>query len=220
DSLNNEYTHEGRSLAIPPTLLISAIAPVPDVRSCITMDLKEPGNVLVLLGLTRLELGGSLWAQHAGATGGRVPRVDPGLGNKIFAALHEAIGRRLVRSCHDLSEGGLAVALAEMALAGGLGASVSLGAVPHETGAASDLALLFSESLSRFLLEVAPKCVGDLTGLLDGLPMGRLGFVTSGGDGDDAAAPRLIVRGLGGSIVLDGALADLKTAWQRPLRDL
>ena len=63
DSLNNEYTHEGRSLAIPPTLLISAIGQVPDVRSCVTMDLKEPGNLLLLLGMTRLELGGSLWAE-------------------------------------------------------------------------------------------------------------------------------------------------------------
>ncbi len=220
DSLNNEYTHEGQSLAIPPTLLISAIAPVPDVRSCVTMDLKEAGNVLMILGLTRLELGGSLWAHQAGAAGGRVPRVDPALGNKIFAALHQAIRRRLVRSCHDLSEGGLAVALAEMALAGGLGASVSLGAAPHEAGAASDLVLLFSESPSRFLLEVRPECVGGLTGLLEGLPMGRLGFTTPAGENEDTTAPRLIVRGLRGSIVLDCALADLKTAWQRPFHDL
>ena len=73
DSLNNEYTHEGRSLAIPPTLLISAIGQVPDVRSCVTMDLKEPGNLLLLLGMTRLELGGSLWAQRPPA--GRRPRA-------------------------------------------------------------------------------------------------------------------------------------------------
>jgi phosphoribosylformylglycinamidine synthase subunit PurSL len=220
DSLNNEYTHEGRSLAIPPTLLISAIAPVPDVRSCVSMDLKEPGNVLVILGLTRLELGGSLWAHHAGAAGGRVPHVDAALGNKIFAALHQAIRRRLVRSCHDLCEGGLAVALAEMALAGGLGASVSLGAVPHEADAASDLVLLFSESPSRFVLEVRPECLDGLTGLLEGLPMGRLGLATPPGSNGDMTSPRLVVRGHGESIVLDCAVADLKTAWQRPFRDL
>ena len=76
DSLNNEYTHDGRSLAIPPTLLISAIGQVPDVRSCVTMDLKEPGNLLLVLGMTGIDLGGSLWAEvHAvdrrsGAPGG------------------------------------------------------------------------------------------------------------------------------------------------------
>ena len=78
DSLNNEYTHEGQSLAIPPTLLISAMGQVPDVRRCVTMDLKEPGNLLLLAGLTRHELGGSHWAMVRGQAGGRVPRVDPG----------------------------------------------------------------------------------------------------------------------------------------------
>jgi len=219
DSLNNEYTHDGRSLAIPPTLLISAIAPVPDVRSCVTMDLKEAGNALLIVGLTRLELGGSLWAHQAGVVGGRVPRVDPALGNRIFAALHQAIVRRLVRSCHDLSEGGLAVGLAEMALAGGLGAEISLAAVPHEADAGADLALLFSESPSRFLLEVRPECLPALTGLLEGLPTGRLGFVNPAGDDDTGRFRRLTVRGRAGPIVLECALADLKTAWQRPFRD-
>ncbi len=93
-------------------------------------------------------------------------------------------------------------------------------AAPHEAGAASDLVLLFSESPSRFLLEVRPECVGGLTGLLEGLPMGRLGFTTPAGENEDTTAPRLIVRGLRGSIVLDCALADLKTAWQRPFHDL
>ncbi len=122
DSLNNEHTHDGKSLSIPPTLLISAIGQVKDVRSCVTMDLKEPGNVLLLLGLTRNEMGGSLWCQLHAQEGGRVPRVDAGTGKMLVKAVHAAILRGLLRSCHDLSEGGLAVALAEMAFAGGLGA--------------------------------------------------------------------------------------------------
>ena len=76
DSLNNEYTHEGRSLAIPPTLLISAIGIVSDIRACVTMDLKEAGNAIYVLGLTRSELGGSLWADVNDKSGGSVPRVD------------------------------------------------------------------------------------------------------------------------------------------------
>jgi phosphoribosylformylglycinamidine synthase len=220
DSLNNEYTHAGQSLAIPPTLLISAMAPVPDVRLCVSMDLKEPGNLLLILGMTRLELGGSLWAHLEGADGGPVPQVDPVVGSKIFAALYQAIERRLVRSCHDLCEGGLAVALAEMAVAGGLGAEISLGAVPHEPAAASDLVLLFSESPSRFVVEVRPECLGELTSLFEGLPLGPLGVVEPGGGTLGMASPRLIVHGKGGSIAIKSAVAELKTAWQRPFRDL
>jgi phosphoribosylformylglycinamidine synthase len=216
DSLNNEYTHEGQSLSIPPTLLISAMGQVPDVRTCVTMDLKEPGNVLLLAGLTRLELGGSHWAMLQGQDGGRVPRVDPDLGRALFRAVHAAIGRGLVRACHDLSEGGLAVALAEMALAGGLGARVSLRDVPCDASAAHDAALLFSESPSRFLLEVRPEHVSDLTGLFGGLPLGRLGTVAGGGPHPDQ--PRLTVMGMNSSPVIDATVSDLKATWQQPLR--
>jgi phosphoribosylformylglycinamidine synthase len=220
DSLNNEFTHDGQCLAIPPTLLISAIAPVPDIRSCVTMDLKEPGNVLMILGLTRLELGGSLWAQHASAPGGTVPQVDPALGSRVFFGLHQAIRRGLVRSCHDLSEGGLAVALAEMAIAGGLGIEISLEGVPHEPTAASDLVLLFSESATRFVLEVRPGSLDCLNELFRGLPSGRLGFVGPARENHGESQPRLVVRGQMGSIVVDAALVDLKAAWQRPFCDL
>ena len=94
DSLNNEYTHEGQSLAIPPTLLISAMGQVPDVRSCVTMDLKEPGNVLLLAGHDPARAGRvALGACSRARTGGRVPRVDPALGRALFRAVHAAIAR-------------------------------------------------------------------------------------------------------------------------------
>jgi len=217
DSLNNEYTHEGRSLAIPPTLLISAIGQVPDVRLCVTMDLKEPGNLLFVLGTTSDELGGSLWAEVHQATGGTVPQVVPSLGLRIFRALHKAIGRGLIRSCHDLSEGGLAVALAEMALAGGLGARVSLADVPYAHDAFSDFVLLFSESPTRFVLEVRSECFAELADVFNGLPLGRLGEVAASDGGCDTVSPRMIVRGLDGSVVIDASVTDLKAAWQRPL---
>ncbi len=133
-------------------------------------------------------------------------------------AIHTAISRGLLRSCHDLSEGGLAVALAEMAFAGSLGAEVSLANVPLEDDASSDLVLLFAESTSRFLAEARPECLGELTELWSGVPFCRLGEVTGPASGDlSTSRPRLTVRGLGGSIVLDAATADLKSAWQEPL---
>ncbi len=189
DSLNNEFTHDGRSLSIPPTLLISAIGIVPDIRTCVTMDLKEEGNLLYVLGTTHRELGGSLWSEVRRRPGGRVPRVDPDRGPRLFRALHAAISDGLVRSCHDLSEGGLAVALAEMALAGGLGAWISLGPAPREDDASEDHVLLFSESATRFLLEVRPGNAGVLERDLAGLPLGRLGTVTHVDSGAGMPAP-------------------------------
>jgi phosphoribosylformylglycinamidine (FGAM) synthase-like enzyme len=210
DSLNNEYTHDGQSLAIPPTLLISAMGQVPDVRRCVTMDLKEPGNLLLIAGQTRLELGGSHWLHALGREGGRVPRVEPQSARALFRAVFAAISAGLVRSCHDLSEGGLAVALAEMAFAGGLGARASLRDVPCDDDAALDGVLLFSESPSRFLLEVRPTDLEALADLLGGLPHGRLGEVTE--------APRLTISGLDRPAVIDADVADLEAAWQRPLK--
>jgi phosphoribosylformylglycinamidine synthase II len=219
DSLNNEYTHDEQSLAIPPTLLISAIGQVSDVRKCVTMDLKEPGNLLVAVGMTRRALGGSLWAWRQSQSGGSAPRVDPDLGLALFRGVHQAITQGLVRSCHDLSEGGLAVTLAEMALAGGLGARVSLREVPCSDDAHHDAVLLFSESPSRFVLEVRPEHFAPLTGIFSGLPLGRLGEVV-GPPPDISALPstRLTILGLDSSPVIDASVTDLKSAWQRPLR--
>jgi phosphoribosylformylglycinamidine synthase len=218
DSLNNEYAHEGQSLAIPPTLLISAIGQVPDVRRCVTMDFKEAGNLVVLVGMTRNELGGSLWAATQGLGGGSVPGVVPALGSAIFRAVHLAISRGLVRSCHDLSEGGVAVALAEMAIAGGIGARLSLRDVPCEDEAAHDAVLLFSESPTRFLLEVPPRHYAALADLVGGLPMGRLGEVGPVPVDPPDRPPGLTILGLDGTAIVDAPIARLKEQWQSPLR--
>ena len=206
DSLYNEYTHEGRSLAIPPTLLISAMGQVPDVRECVTMDLKEAGNLLLIVGTTRDELGGSHWAMARGLEGGSVPRVDLESAPPIFRALHRSIRRGLVRSCHDLSEGGLAVALAEMAMAGGLGVEVLFALDPLPLHPA---AMLFSESPTRFVLEVRPESVEATFVEFDGLAIDLLGAVV--------ATPRLFVFDKK-STWIDAPLSDLKAAWQAPLR--
>jgi phosphoribosylformylglycinamidine synthase len=228
DSLYNEYTHEGRTLAIPPTLLITAMGIVPDVRRAVTMDLKEPGNVLLIVGSTAAALGGSAWAALRGEAGGMVPGTpasgDPdaeaAVARATFRAVHRAICDGLVRACHDISEGGLAVALAEMAFAGGLGAAVSLRDVPTAGGAdgpdpaAHDGVLLFSESPSRFVLEVRPGDVAAVSAILGTLPWGKLGTVSA--EETDATA-RLVVAGLDGGTVVEAGAAELKAAWQRPL---
>ncbi len=214
DSLYNEYAHEGKSLAIPPTLLISAIGQVPDIRHCVTMDLKQPGNVLLLAGLTRDDMGGSLWMTSRGLQGGRVPQVDTGLARSVFRAVHRAITLGLIRSCHDLSDGGLAVALAEMVIAGELGAVVSLKNVPRDPGVDRETALLFAETPSRFLLEVEPERVEEIQSLFaatGAAPLRPIGEVSS------ETPARLTILGLDGSPLIVASLLNLKTAWKRPL---
>lgn len=212
DSLNNEYHSGDRHFVIPPTLLISALGRVPDVCRCVTMDLKEPGNLLFLVGVTQDEMGGSHFNLVNRFDGGIPPIVDLEMATRIFGKVHEAIQRGLIRSCHDLSEGGLAAALAEMCLAGGWGANIdgSLVAPGEETGLAIEVSL-FSESNTRFLLEARKDHEPDLMSLFSGLPCRRIGDVT-----DD---PHLRISSPGsGKPAVFAAIADLKEAWQRPLR--
>jgi phosphoribosylformylglycinamidine synthase len=208
DSLKNEFHAGDRHIVIPPTLLISALGRVPDVRRCVTMDLKEPGNVLLLIGVTKNELGGSHYHLVQGLTGGTVPQVDQELAPRIFHKLHEAIRNDLVRSCHDLSEGGLAVAVAEMAFAGGLGADVTnlRGLSPDWP----DDVFLFAESTTRFVVEVTPEKVQAFQECLGDVPVAQIG--------ETGKEPRLRVAGVSGEWIVWAPLADLKEAWQKPLR--
>jgi len=161
DSLNNEYLgSDGQRHAVPPTLVITAMAHVPDADRTVTPDLRHPGNVLVQVGDTRVEFAGSHFEKLHGDTAGVVPApVDDPLTR--YRALHRAIFTGLVESCHDLSEGGLAVAAAEMAIAGRRGAR--LHTLPH----ADATTALFSESNGRFLCEVTPD---DLAVFLAAVP--------------------------------------------------
>ncbi len=154
DSLNNEYVGtDGERHSVPPTLVITAVAHVPDADAVVTPDLKAAGNELVLIGNTSAEFGGS----HLGAVlggfddprDGTVPGPDPDAPNR-YRRMHAAILSGRVLSCHDLSEGGLAVALAEMAIGGRLGVDES--SLPHD----DVVVALFSESTGRFVVELAP----------------------------------------------------------------
>jgi phosphoribosylformylglycinamidine synthase len=215
DSLNNEFrAGDGRSIGIPPSLLISALGQVDDVSRCVTMDLKRPGNLLYLVGLTRNELGGSHFSLVHEFAGGAVPQVDAETARRTFVALHTAIDAGLVRACHDLSEGGLAVALAEMAFAGDFGARVELRRVPHDLAVdgRTEAILLFAESNTRFLCEVPAKSAAAFQRALAGLACAKIGEVT--------AEKRLQIVDSNESEktpVLACELAELKAAWKAPL---
>jgi len=206
DSLNNEYAVGGKTIAIPGTLLISGLGMVDEVRLCVTMDLKAPGDLLYVVGQTREEMSGSHFDLLTGAdiTLGNLPRVDLKLARRIHNAVHNAIVHETVRACHDLSEGGLAVAAAEMALAGGLGARIDLGRVPAPVLLPPHVAL-FSESAPRYLMEVPRERARDFEALFAGLPHACVGEVT--------AEPRLHCLGAEKEVWLDEPVEGLKAAW-------
>ncbi|MBN1439715.1 MAG: phosphoribosylformylglycinamidine synthase subunit PurL [Anaerolineales bacterium] len=153
DSLNNEYVgSDGRKHAIPPSLLISGAGIIDDVLAAVTMDLKEPDSTVYLIGETRDEMAGSHFALLYGGGENEVAPALPDHAPALYRCLHKAMQKGLVLACHDLSEGGLAVAAAEMCIAGRMGMTL------HLDDDDPTLAL-FGESNARFLAEVNPKDV-------------------------------------------------------------
>ena len=193
---------------VTPTLLVTALGIVPDVRFAVSMDLKSPGDSIYIAGETFNELGGSEYYRLKGFLGKTVPEVRKNQAKKVYRALTEAIDLGLVKACHDLSEGGLAVAAAEMAFAGGHGVEMDLVDVPARNSNRNDF-ILFSESNSRFLLEVSQKARKDFEALMKGTVFSQIGRVTK--------SASLCVRGLGGKIVIDASLRDLFRSWRGTL---
>jgi len=156
DSMKNDYKIGDKKISVPPTLLISAIGVIDDVEKVVSMDFKNAGDLIYIAGTTRSELGCSEYALMKEAHGGHVPKVDFSSAIILYRQIYEAIQSDLLRSCHDCSEGGIAVALAESAFASNSGVEVHLGPIPCN-GSLSDQERLFSESPSRFVLSVAPE---------------------------------------------------------------
>ena len=211
DSLYNEYrdTTTGEQRAIPSTLLISAICVMPDVSRAITMDVKSPDNLIYVVGKTYAELGGSHYFNIYGYIGNTAPVVRPSEGKHTMNKLSSAINNNLVRSCHDCSEGGIAVAAAEMAFAGGYGMLLNLADIPTSEDITHDDFLLFSESNSRFLVEIEPENKDSFEKHMTDVPIGCLGTITDTSD--------FIINGLTEKTVLETTIDKLKSAWQTPL---
>ena len=209
DSLNNEFACEdGSQISIPPTLLISAMSIVDDINKCVTMDAKKASNLLFIVGATKNELGGSHYYKIKGHLGANIPRLDLETSPRIARKISEAIAGGLVVSCHDCSEGGLAVALAEMGFAGGLGIEADLRGLPRSKGCTRPDAQLFSESNSRYVVEVEPEKFNAFARLMLNVPFGQIGKVT--------AEQTLLVRAEDGRTVIEADIAALKQAWQKP----
>ncbi len=212
DSLYNEYrdTTTGEQIAIPPTLLISAICVMQDVSKAISMDVKSPGNLIYAVGKTYPELGGSHYYAVHDYIGNDAPIVRTDEGKQTMTALSHAINSGLVRSCHDCSEGGIAVATAEMAFAGGFGMALDLTNVPRDATVTSDDTLLFSESNSRFIVEISPDKREAFEKTVIDVPIGHIGTVI--------ADANFLVKGIDGETVVETTINQLKESWQGTFR--
>ncbi|HJQ99794.1 MAG TPA: AIR synthase-related protein, partial [Candidatus Polarisedimenticolaceae bacterium] len=221
DSMKNDSTMGGVTISIPPTLLVSAIGWIDDVLSAVTLDLKEAGDTVFVLGTTHDETGGSEYFRWLGTRSGRTPKLGeaaPYVGNKVprvrrsetlplYRALAEAIRRGLVRSAATPAMGGLALALARSALAGELGVDLDLGRCPDLVALPPDVAL-FSESMGRFVITAAERDAAAIESLLAGLACRRVGTVT---------AERRIRVASGSRRLVDAELDALKSVYKGAL---
>ncbi len=169
---NVSLYNESAAGPVTPTPVMLGIGIVEDIRKCVTSDLKKPGDALYLVGTTRADLGGSEYYRLRGVDGGAPPAVDLAASKAAMAALLSAVDRGTVAACHDLSHGGHAVAAAEMALGGDLGARLRL----PPSDLRFDIAL-FSESNGRWLVEVNKGREGDFLAAMAGVPAAEVGLV-------------------------------------------
>jgi phosphoribosylformylglycinamidine synthase len=204
DSMKNDAFMNGKKVSIRPTLLVSLMGVIPDVNKAMTTDFLTAGDLIVLVGESRPELAGSTLEKVLGTELAGIPTVHPKKALSLYKAVAVALRRGLVRSLHDLSDGGLGVALAESALGGRLGAHVTLDELPGSGG--TDPELLFGESPSRFLASVAPDALDDFLKTLGGQTCAVIGVVVP--------EPQVTIDRRG-KTVLSLSLDEILTAWNR-----
>jgi phosphoribosylformylglycinamidine synthase II len=208
DSMKNDFMAGPEKISVPPTVLFSVLGKLDDVRKAVTMDCKAAGDLVYAIGMTYQELGASEYLAMHGSIGNQVPQVRAEQAKELYKKLHRAIMEGLIASCHDCSDGGLGVALAESAFAGGSGMEVDLRKVPVE-GIERDDYLLFSESQSRFVVTIHPAKQKAFLAAMKGAVVGEIGTVVKG--------KSFVVTGLQGKKIIQGDIYKMKVAWQRTL---
>jgi phosphoribosylformylglycinamidine synthase subunit PurSL len=217
DSCKNDSTRGGKKISIPPTLLISSIGQIDDVKKAVTMPLKEAGSLIYMVGATKNELGASEWnrmlAEEQGNPwnyGGDVPAVDAKAALAIYRAMNKAQDEGILLSSHTPSKGGLAVGFALICMGGGLGAEIDLAKAPTPgKRKLKDDQILFSESNSRFVVSVKPENAARFEELFAGLPVAQIGTVT--------ADKKLVVKGVKGATRIDTDLDSLRKPFKKTL---
>jgi phosphoribosylformylglycinamidine synthase len=202
---------EAHKVSAPETMQFAAISVVPDIARVVSLDAKIAGDRVYAAGFTRNELGGSEYYGHFGYVGHNVPQVRAEEFSRTYRAIQRAVEQRLVASVHGVYRGGLAVHLALVAMAGGLGLRIDPARLPNDGVDRLDT-LLFSESAGRFVLTVDPARSREFEALFAGLPLACIGTVT--------ADPVLEVTGPGGRAAIRLTVQELRSAWKKPFGPL
>jgi phosphoribosylformylglycinamidine synthase len=210
DSLYNEYMVGKKHISIPGTLLISALSVIDDWKKTLTGNFKKADNLIYIVGSTRPELGASEYFRSLNISAGFVPKVEIKEAKRTFTLISKVITQGFVRSCHDLSEAGLGVCIAEMCMGSDLGASLFLNEVPGPSGM-KDYEILFSESPTRFILEVAKKDKDAFEACFSGIPLGLIGCISQD--------KRMVVYGRDSREVINLELNQLREAWMRTFEE-
>jgi len=205
DSLSSTYRGaDGTVIRIPPVLCVSAFGRIPDVRRTVSADFKKTSSAIYLVGARREnELGGSVYYEIRGVPNTRIPRVNLELLPAVFRAIYRAIGAGSVLACHDISEGGLVAALAEMCFGGQMGAVIDIPAASRPD------AFLFNETPGCFLVEVEDEAA--FRHVLGDAPAVRIGRT----QGEQVIRVRWRDEVL---FAID--LAVLETAWEEPMKEV
>jgi phosphoribosylformylglycinamidine synthase II len=218
DSMKCDSVIDGKKISIPPSLLISVIAKMTDVRKAVTMDVKKSGDIVYIVGETFNELGGSEYYKLIGEkiegreyVGNHVPRVAVEKAIAIYRCLSEATEKELIHSIHTPTKGGLGVAFAKIAFAGGYGLQVSLNKVPSSRVMRNDV-ILFSESNSRFIVTIPKDMKREFEFVMQDVPFAEVGVVID--------EPRLKIRGLDDVFIINSDIHHLKKVWKYPLEEV
>ena len=177
DSMKNDSTRGGCKISIPPTLLFSTIARMPDVSKALTLDVKRVGDLVYVLGVTRDELGGSEFYAMYGGVGNDVPQVDAAAAGKLYDCVARATAAEQCHSLHSPAVGGLAAGFARIAMGGRLGLDINLEQIPTDGEPLEAYQILFSESNSRFIATVPPADQAQFEATMDNVPWACVGAV-------------------------------------------
>jgi phosphoribosylformylglycinamidine synthase len=206
DSMKNDARIGGRKVSVKPTLLVTVMGIISDCRRALTTDFKAPGGLIYLLGESDGALGGSCYEKILRRPLGPGPKADLAAASSMYRKFHEAAAAGLAATCHDVSDGGLAVALAESCLGGRLGAVIDADGLPGGLQG-----ILFGEGPSRFVVEVKPENAGAFERVMAGSACRKIGSVSA----DDV----LVIR-RGGAEILRAGLDEIETAWKSFAKEL
>jgi len=209
DSMKNDYKFKDRKISIPYTLLISAIGKVSDYRKAISMEFKKVGDIVYVLGKTENELMMSEWALSNKITQGRVPSVDFESAKTYYKKLSSCIQKGIIASCHDISDGGFAISLAEACFASPFGVEISL---ENFHSKLNELELLFSESSSRFVISISKENVDIFEKTMQEAPLFKVGTVT--------AEKMFVIKDKNKERIIQESTSNLKSVWRRTLNDI